>query len=174
MEFGMDMYKLLYLKWITNKDPLYSMVPWWLSGKESACQWRRHVFNPWVRKIPWRKKWQPTLISLPGKFHGQRILASYSPWCCKESDTTLIPGLGQSPGGGNDNPHTLLHSCLGNSMDRGSWWAIAPGVAKSWTWLNNWAVRHICDPSSTEQSGFLWQPQDTRHWQVGQLRPCQK
>ena len=37
MEFGMDMYKLLYLKWITNKDPLYSMVPWWLSVKEYAC-----------------------------------------------------------------------------------------------------------------------------------------
>ena len=39
-------------------------------GKESACQWRRHkrcVFNPWVRKIPWRRKWQPTPVFLPGK-----------------------------------------------------------------------------------------------------------
>ena len=35
-------------------------LPWWLSGKESACQWRRYGFDPWAGKIPWRKKWQPT------------------------------------------------------------------------------------------------------------------
>ena len=34
---------------------------------------------PWVRKIPWRRKWQPTALYLPGKFHGQRSLAGYSP-----------------------------------------------------------------------------------------------
>ena len=38
--------------------------PWWLSGKESACQCRRRWFNSWVRKIPWRRKWQPTPILL--------------------------------------------------------------------------------------------------------------
>ena len=37
-------------------------LPWWLSGKESACQCRRHGFDPWVRKIPWRRKWQPTPV----------------------------------------------------------------------------------------------------------------
>ena len=37
-------------------------------------------FSPWVGKIPWRKKWQPTLVFLPGKCHGQRSLAGYSPW----------------------------------------------------------------------------------------------
>ena len=58
------------------------------SGKESACQFRRHGFNPWVRKIPWRRKWQSTPLFLPGKFHGQRSLASYSPWGHKELDTT--------------------------------------------------------------------------------------
>ena len=40
------------------------------------------------RKIPWSRKWQPTLIFLPGKCHGQRSLVGYSPWCHKESDTT--------------------------------------------------------------------------------------
>ena len=45
-------------------------------------------FNPWVRKIPWRRKWQPTPVFLPGEFHGQRSLVGYSPWGCKESDTT--------------------------------------------------------------------------------------
>ena len=53
------------------------------NGKESACQSRRRkrcVFNPWVGKIPWRRKWQLTLVFLPGKFHGQRSMAGYSPW----------------------------------------------------------------------------------------------
>ena len=54
-------------------------------GKESDCQCRRCEFNPWVGKIPWRKKWQPTPVFLPGKSHGQRSLAGYSPWDCKES-----------------------------------------------------------------------------------------
>ena len=58
-------------------------LPWWLSGKESACQCRRFGFDSWVRKIPWRRKWQPTPVFLPGKFHGQKSLASYSPWGCK-------------------------------------------------------------------------------------------
>ena len=37
-------------------------------------------FDPWVRKIPWRRKWQPTPVFLPGKSHGQRNLVGYSPW----------------------------------------------------------------------------------------------
>ena len=44
--------------------------------------------DPWVRKIPWRRKWQPTPIHLPGKSHGQRSLVDYSPWDHKELDTT--------------------------------------------------------------------------------------
>ena len=55
-------------------------LPWWLNGKESACQCRRHRFNPWVRKIPWRRKWQPTLVFFPGESHGQRTLVGYTPW----------------------------------------------------------------------------------------------
>ena len=43
-------------------------------------------FDPWVRKIPWRRKWQPTPVFLPGKSHRQRSLAGYSPWGPKESD----------------------------------------------------------------------------------------
>ena len=46
------------------------------------------MFNPWVRKIPWRRAWQLTLVFLPGEFHGQRSLAGYSPWGHKESDMT--------------------------------------------------------------------------------------
>ena len=45
-------------------------------------------FNPWVRKIPWRREWQPTRALLPGKSHGQRSLEGYSPWGHQESETT--------------------------------------------------------------------------------------
>ena len=45
-------------------------------------------FEPWVRKIPWRRQWQPTPVFLPGESHGERSLASYSPWGGKESDMT--------------------------------------------------------------------------------------
>ena len=68
---------------------IYQWLPRYLSGKESACQFRRLRrcgFNP--LKIPWRRKWQPTSAFLPGKSHGQRSLAGYSPWGCKGSDTT--------------------------------------------------------------------------------------
>ena len=56
--------------------------------KNLPLQCRRPEFDPWVRKIPWRRKWQPTQVFLPGKFHGQRSLVSYSPWGRKESDMT--------------------------------------------------------------------------------------
>ena len=59
------------------------------SGKEPACQCRRHGFSPWVGNISWRRRaWQPTPVVLPGKSHGQRSLAGYSPKGCKELDTT--------------------------------------------------------------------------------------
>ena len=44
--------------------------------------------GPWVRKIPWRREQLPTLVFWPGEFHGQRSLASYSPWGQKELDMT--------------------------------------------------------------------------------------
>ena len=50
----------------------------WLRGKESSCQCRRHEFNPWVRKIPWRRKWQPTPVFLLG-----------NPWTEKACGATL-------------------------------------------------------------------------------------
>ena len=53
-------------------------------GKEPTCQcWRRGP-DPWVMKIPWRSAWQPTPAFLPGQSLGQRSLAAYSPWGCKE------------------------------------------------------------------------------------------
>ena len=58
-------------------------LPRWFSGRESTCQYKRHrkhVFDPWVGKIPWRREWLLTPIFLPGKSHGQRNLVGYGPW----------------------------------------------------------------------------------------------
>ena len=57
----------------------------------------RTWFNSWVRKIPWRREWQPTPVFLPGEFHGQRSMAGYSSWGCKESDTTEQLTLSWNP-----------------------------------------------------------------------------
>ena len=48
-------------------------------GKESVYQGKRHKFDSCIRKIPWRRKWQPTPVFLPGKSHGQGSLEGYSP-----------------------------------------------------------------------------------------------
>ena len=87
--------------------PLVHSAPWWWARiaplnkwegfpggsavKGFACQardaCRRCVFEPWVRKVPWRRKWQPTLVVLPGKSHGQRSPATVR-GVTKESDST--------------------------------------------------------------------------------------
>ena len=52
---------------------------------------KRRGFDPWVEKIPWRRrKWQPTPVLLPGESHGQRSLEGYSPQGCTELDTTEV------------------------------------------------------------------------------------
>ena len=114
-------------------------------------------FDPWVRKVSWRREWQPTSVFLPGKSHGQRSLVIYIHGH-KESDTTeqlhsliltqgsqvvpavkklladardtsSIPESGGSPAGGNGN--TARYSYLGNPMDGGAWRATIHGVAES-------------------------------------------
>ena len=60
----------------------------WSDLAAAAAQCGRPGFNPWVRKILWRRKWQPTPVLLPGKSHGWRSLVGYSPWGRKELDMT--------------------------------------------------------------------------------------
>ena len=64
------------------------VLPWWLRRQSICLQFGRPRFDPWVRKIPWRRKWQSTPVLLSGKFHGRRSLVGYSPWGHRESDTT--------------------------------------------------------------------------------------
>ena len=80
-------------EWTPEVDPIMVMfhsspnrlrqnfggLPWWLSGKESACQCRRLGFEPWVREMPWGRKWQSTPVFVPGKYHRQRSLEGYGP-----------------------------------------------------------------------------------------------
>ena len=68
---------------ISNSTHLKRLLdfPGGASGKEPACQYRRHQisrFDPWVGKIPWRRAWQPTLVFLTGESHGQRSLEGYN------------------------------------------------------------------------------------------------
>ena len=58
-------------------------------GKETACQCRRLLFNPWVRKIPWRRAWRPTAVFFPGESHGQRSLGGATVYRVAESWTWL-------------------------------------------------------------------------------------
>ena len=76
-----------FYHWEISINNWAHQLPRWYSGKESTWQCRRW-FDPWGGKIPWRRKWQPTPVLLPGKVHGQRRLAGYRPWGGKELKTT--------------------------------------------------------------------------------------
>ena len=80
-------------------------LPLWLSGKEPACQCRRLKFDPGVRKIPWRRKQQPTPVFLPEKY-----LAVYSPRCCKRVGHNLV----------TKPQHVWLAGVLGSQVGRPS------------------------------------------------------
>ena len=101
-----------------------------------CLQYRRPTFDPWVRKIPWRRKWHPTPVLSPGKPHGRRSLVGCSPWGREESDTTQRLHFHFSLsciGEGNGKP--LQCSCLENPRDEGAWWAAVYGVPQSRTRL---------------------------------------
>ena len=68
-------------------EVIHKCSPGGSDGKESAGNAGDPGFVPWVGKISWRRKWQPSPV-LPGEFHGQRSLVGYSPWGHKESDMT--------------------------------------------------------------------------------------
>ena len=103
---------LLNLVWrlkgkISKNNYNYSDFPGDSEGKESVNL--PIIQETWVQSLgwedPWRREWQPTPIFLPGQSHGQRSLADYSPWGCKESDTT-------------DNWHTLSHTVICKWMSK--------------------------------------------------------
>ena len=78
------------------------------------------------------------LLGFPGGSSGRESACNAG----APGDTGLISGSGRSPGGGNGN--LLQYSCLGNSMDRGAWWATVHGAAKSRTQLKQFSAQHAC------------------------------
>ena len=88
----------------------------------------RHRFNPWVRKIPWRRKWQPAPVFLPGQCHEQRSLAGYSAWGGQALDSA-------------EHAHTQLEAALEavsvltlRQMGWLSWTALSSGRFPSVFW----------------------------------------
>ena len=65
-------------------------LPRWCNGEGTACQCRRRVFGSLSGKISWRRKWQPILVFLSGKSHGQRSLEGYSQWSHKRVGHDLV------------------------------------------------------------------------------------
>ena len=80
-------------------------LPRWLSPKDPACQCRSHGrrgFDPWVRKIPWRRTWQPNPVFLLGESHGQRSVVGGGPSVCQESDMSIWAGTHNNREGTSD------------------------------------------------------------------------
>ena len=87
-------------------------------------QCRRPGFSPWVGRIPWRRKRQPTPVFLPGKSHRQRSLAGYGPWNRKESDTTELLTLSLSAWMKTRNPSH--QTSRGQRLEAVFPWTFAP------------------------------------------------
>ena len=75
------------LKYLLHSLLMHQGLPWWLKWYRIFLQCGRPRFNPWVRKIPWRRKWHPTPVFLSKESHGQRSLVNYSLWSHKKLDT---------------------------------------------------------------------------------------
>ena len=105
------------------------------SGKEQACRrrYKGRGFNPWVRKIPWKRAWQHTSVFFPGGSHGQRSLAGYSAWDCKRV--------------GHDVATKPYHHCPSEPKVDGS--------ASPWVKLHLILILVVSDP---EQSPLLHPP----------------
>ena len=125
-------------------------------------------FHLWVRKMPWRRKWQPTPVFLPRESHGQRSLAGCSLYGRKESDMTeaiqqqqqqhfLIKAMYTFYREGNGTPPQ--YSCLENPMDRGAWWTAVHGVAKSRTRLRDFTFTFM-------HWRRKWQPTPVLAWKI--------
>ena len=111
---------------------------------------KRYGFIPWVRKILWNRKWQPTPVFLPGKLHGQRSLVGYNPWGCKESDMTVIKQTKQNIQYVNYICHILYKYIICN---------VKAGVKQQYMLLCCVVsvVSHVqpfCDPMDCSPSGF--------------------
>ena len=107
---------------------------------------------PGLGRSPGERNGNPLQYSCPGKSHGRRSLANYSPWGHKRVGHDLETKQG------NGTP--LQYSCLENPMDRGAWWAAVHEVAKSWTRLSDFTFtfhfRALEKERATHSSVRVW------------------
>jgi len=141
-----------------HSSTLARKIPWMEEPGRLQSMGSLRVRQDWATSLslslstfmPWRRKWQPTPVFLPGESNGQRSLVGcygvaqswtrlkrLSSSSSSNRDSSLIPESGRSPGEENGNP--LQYSCLGNPMDRGCWWATnePTGSQRSWTQICN-------------------------------------
>ena len=141
----------------THSSTLAWKIPWMEEPGRLQSMGSRRVRQDWAPSLSlftsmhWRRRWQPTPVFLPGKFHGWRSLVSYSPWGLEESHQTerlqfhiSLSCIGEADG----NP--LQYSCLENPRDRGVWWAAVYGVAQSQTHLKRLS-------SSSSLTSSVWE-----------------
>ena len=104
----------------------------WSSDKESSCQCRRlkrRGCNPWVRKIPWKRAWQPTPVFLPGGSHGQRSPLGYGPRGHEESGMTEVAVLASAHWRGPCRVYFLSsNDCTYNAQAHFPNWLLCTGV----------------------------------------------
>ena len=105
---------------------------------------QRSKFDPWIGKIPWRGKWQPTPVLMPGEFHGPRSLVGYSPWGCKKLEMT--EGI---------NSNKSDHECNACNKIQTLQWLTEPDVTATfasfshshsqshWSPCYSWEIPHV-------------------------------
>ena len=109
---------LAYGYFWTFYEPLL-VFPGGSDGKSVCLQGGRPGFYPWVGKVPWRRKWQPSSVLFPGKSNGWKSLVGYHPWGLKESDTTeWLHSL------------SILHEC------------VLSHFSHVWLFVTPWTVAH--------------------------------
>ena len=115
---------------IVNKFKHFQEFLWFKKNSSETRNKNKHS-QPEIDNLPFltlKDKLKHSLKSIPGCSDGEEF-------SCNAGNPGSIPGSEISPGEGNGN--LLQYSCLENSMDRGAWWAIVHGVAKSWTRLRD-------------------------------------
>ena len=118
----------------------FTYFPLQLRQQRICLQCRRDRFDPWVRKICWRREWQSTPEFLPGEFHQQRSLVGYNPWGLKRVGHAWVINTHSSSRGSSVPLHFLplrVIICISEVVD------ISPGNLDSRLWLIQLAINKV-------------------------------
>ena len=132
---------------------------------------RRHTFDPWVRKIPWRRAWQPTLVFLPRESRGQRGLVGCGLWGGKESKTTEVTEHAHT----GTVKHTLLPTGIFSEekqlMIMKKWTMTTTAGWGEWAMIHHWLTGDSQLPyyqmCCEQEPGNLQEAWNLRHQRMG-------